>query len=847
MQDSRPRGAAILSRLMLRTGAISISAKLSLGFGIALALIVAAGAIGGSQIWGFDRFTRSITTDWVPEIEALGAVKRAMVEHRLFAARVMETASWLQRAEAQSELYLAESTRRAAQADYERFAERPAEKSRISQYASDWRDYQRAFDEASRQRDQGEIAAARETMATKALPAFASAMASLDGLLALSKQERLASVDEANRIFTVSLFLIVGMILVGAIGVGCAVIWINRNISRPILRVSDAMRRLAAGDDSGAIAQGPPRRDEIGTLIEAVSGYRTSLQQSRALSEQATLTRERLEAAARNIAVGVSMFDAERRLVFCNQAYADIYHLPTELIKLGTPWHEIVLYRIENGIYAGQGPETYRVHLSETVERAERYTELVELRDGRLISLVHQPIAEGGWVTTHDDVTNLKRNEARIVHMAHHDPLTDLPNRLLFNRRLTELLAERSESGGVAVLCLDVDYFKSVNDTLGHPIGDIVLREVAARLEGSLFDQDMVARFGGDEFVVVQSGIAQPAGSAELAQRIVDTVSAPYSVEGHEVVIGMSVGIAIGPSHGTSADQLIKNGDIALYRAKADGRGMYRFFEPEMDASAQARRGLELDLRRALPNNEFELAYQPIIELATGRITSFEALLRWRHPQRGLVLPGAFIPLAEEIGLIVPIGEWVVRQACLAATAWPDAVKVAVNLSAVQFRGNRLLSLVVAALAASGLPASRLELEITETVLLGNTEATLAILQQLRTLGVRIAMDDFGTGYSSLSYLRRFPFDKIKIDQSFIRDSSETGNSRAIVRAAAGLGTSFGIATTAEGVETQWQLERIKADGCTEAQGYLFSPPVPAGDIAALFRSWNRVRAILAA
>jgi diguanylate cyclase (GGDEF)-like protein/PAS domain S-box-containing protein len=442
------------------------------------------------------------------------------------------------------------------------------------------------------------------------------------------------------------------------------------------------------------------------------------------------------------------------------------------------------------------------------------------------------------------DVTERKQAEARIAYMAHHDALTGLPNRVLFHERLADALARVRRAGGgasLAVHCLDLDHFKSVNDTLGHPLGDLLLKAVAQRLRAALGEDALVARLGGDEFAVIQpigqggqsAGLA-PNEAGALASQLIAAVSATYEIQGHEVVIGASVGIAIAPGDGDAPDVLLRNADMALYRAKAEGRGTSHFFAPEMDRTIQARRQLELDLRKAFANGEFELYYQPLVNLGTNAVAGFEALLRWRHPERGMVSPGEFIPLAEEIGLIVPLGEWVLRAACAEAAKWPGDVKVAVNLSPAQFRSRGVVQAVMSALAHSRLAPARLELEITESVLLGETDANLATLHQLRAIGARISMDDFGTGYSSLSYLRSFPFDKIKIDRSFVREMVERPDCVAIIRAVAGLGASLGIATTAEGVETPEQLDRLRREGCTEVQGFLFSPPRPASEIAGL-------------
>jgi diguanylate cyclase (GGDEF)-like protein/PAS domain S-box-containing protein len=429
------------------------------------------------------------------------------------------------------------------------------------------------------------------------------------------------------------------------------------------------------------------------------------------------------------------------------------------------------------------------------------------------------------------DVTERLRMEARMTHMARHDALTNLPNRVLLREKMDEAGAHIRRGENLAVLCLDLDRFKVVNDTLGHAAGDALLCAVADRLRECLRRTDTVARLGGDEFAVLRMGLDQPEQAGALANRLVAAVSKPYDLMGHQVAIGASVGISIAPEDGGDPDTLLRNADTALYRAKTDGRGTYRYFEPEMDAQLLQRRMLELDLRKALANEEFELYYQPLITLETDELAGFEALLRWRHPRRGLLAPAEFIPLAEETGLIVPMGEWVIRQACAEATRWPKNVGVAVNLSPVQFKSETLVHVVASALSGSGLAPNRLELEITESVLLRDAAATLATLHQLRALGIRIAIDDFGTGYSCLSYLRSFPFDKIKIDREFVRELSERSDCTAIIRAIAGLGASLGMATTAEGVETEDQLRRVRAEGCTEVQGYLFSRPIPAHEL----------------
>ena len=448
-------------------------------------------------------------------------------------------------------------------------------------------------------------------------------------------------------------------------------------------------------------------------------------------------------------------------------------------------------------------------------------------RDGYLVAVV--------------DITERRKAEARIAHMAHHDGLTDLPNRDFYRDRLRQAL-ERSQAGNkrVAVLCLDLDLFKNVNDAFGHPMGDRLLKAVAERLKAEVRGENLVARLGGDEFAIALASGVSPNEASDFAERLIQALSARYEVDGIELVVGASIGIALSPGDGDSCEELMRNADMALYRAKSDGGGVHRFFEREMDRQAQKRRDMERDLRSAFANGEFELHYQPLVDIAADQINGFESLLRWRHPEKGMISPVDFIPVAEDIGLIVALGEWVLREACTEAAKWPAEVKVAVNLSPVQFRSRNLVQAVVSALAHSGLSPLRLELEITESVFLAETEANLAILHQLRQLGVSISMDDFGTGYSSLSYLRSFPFDKIKIDRSFIKDLAERSDCVAIVRAISSLGRSLNITTTAEGVETMDQLDWLRAEGCNQVQGFLFSAARPAAEIEQLLFKFGR-------
>jgi diguanylate cyclase (GGDEF)-like protein len=544
-----------------------------------------------------------------------------------------------------------------------------------------------------------------------------------------------------------------------------------------------------------------------------------------------------LNAALKSMSQGLCMFDPHNRLILSNPRFKTIFNLPDGAVVPGMHLRDMIEAGEAIGNYPGQTTDDIYNAYTALISTGEAGVFHRHLTGDRTVSVSYVPMEDGGWLATFEDVSERTRNEAQIAYLAHHDALTGLPNRVRFRQELDRALARAKRGEKLSVLCLDLDHFKSVNDTLGHPVGDALLKEVATRLRSCLRESDTVARLGGDEFAIVQVGASEPQHSVTVAQRIIDALSAPFDLGGHQVVIGTSVGVVLAPDDSDDPDRLLTLADMALYRAKGDGRGTYRFFEAEMDAKMQSRRMLELDLRRAVVGREFEVYYQPLVNLETSRVSGFEALLRWNHAERGWVSPAEFIPLAEEIGLITEIGAWVLRQACTAAATWPEDVRVAVNLSSMQFKSRTLISDVTSALQASGLSAHRLELEITETVMLQDTEATLSTLHQLRNLGVRISMDDFGTGYSSLSYLRKFPFDKIKIDRSFIKDLPLRSGSGAIVKAITGMSASLGMSTTAEGVETQDQLTAVRSEGCTEVQGYFFSRPRPASEVAGLIAS----------
>jgi diguanylate cyclase (GGDEF)-like protein len=550
---------------------------------------------------------------------------------------------------------------------------------------------------------------------------------------------------------------------------------------------------------------------------------------------EASLTQksQQLDAALNNMPQGLAMFDSAQRLVVCNRRYTEMYDLAPEHTRPGTALRTILETRVARGCSPARADfidgSLARVALNQS------YTTVDELRDGRVLSISHQLMDNGGWVAIHQDITLQKRVEAELAHMARYDPLTGLANRAVFLDEINEAL--RHGGARFSVLMLDLDQFKVVNDSLGHATGDALLRAVAARFRAITQDIDHVARFGGDEFALLQMTEGedrrdQKEAAVVLAKCILDSITEPYDLGGRKVTIGVSIGITLAPADGCDADTLIRNADLALYKAKSEGRNRYRFFEPSMEAEGRQRRELEADMRKALVREEFELHYQTIIDVETGECRGAEALVRWRHPQRGLIPPDQFIALAETSGLIVPLGEWILRRACADAAKWPAPLMVAVNLSPVQFRQSNLLDTLRAALADSGLPPQRLELEITETVLIENNEENLTMLRQLKDMGAEIVLDDFGIGYSSMRYLQIFPIDKIKIDKSFIQSMPSHTDSVAIVCAIAGLARNLDIETTAEGVETGEQLALLRGAGCLLAQGYLFSRPAPAARLS---------------
>ena len=546
----------------------------------------------------------------------------------------------------------------------------------------------------------------------------------------------------------------------------------------------------------------------------------------------------RFDTALNNMPSGLCMFDADHRVAVVNNRLVELFDLPV-LDRKGETARDFVRDSVAAGTILRSESDRFATNLEKRLAGGDKTSFTMQKQDGRTLSLTFQPMENGGSVALVEDITERREAEARIRHLARYDSLTGLPNRMRLRERMEATLVAAGAKPS-AILFVDLDQFKQVNDTLGHPRGDLLLRAVADRLKRLVRESDIVARFGGDEFVVVQTPTAGPDEAATLARRIVAALSETYEVDGHQVVIGATIGIAMAPRDATGADHLLKNADMALYWAKAEQRGTWRFFEPGMDVRAQERRSLELDLRKALANGSFEIYYQPLFDLKTMKVTTCEALLRWQHPLRGMISPVEFIPVAEEMGLIVEIGNWVLHQACRTCATWPGDVRVAVNLSANQFRRGNVTGTVREVLAASGLDPNRLEIEITETVLFQDTRATRLILRQLRELGVRISLDDFGTGYSSLSYLHGLPLNKVKIDRLFLEGLDTGSRALILLRGVARLSADLGLTVTIEGVETEEQLAIVAAEeSINEVQGFLFSVPIPERQIRDLLHATN--------
>lgn len=815
-------------RLLDRT---SIGTRLSLALVLTFGLLIMIALAGIARLHAANQATAAMTEEWEPRLSRLRDLRASIGLADQLATRRIQTSNFRHLAEVSALMRDTKLTIGRLLQDSvvaEKSGERLALLESLAAAWADWVAAQAAIQQAL---EQGDALSAARLSASRSGSALAAMDRLLETLLGQSQRDHAAAAEAAAAAYRRTLHVATLGIGVAALLAAVVVVWVRRHVAAPLLDLAGTIRQLASGD----LAVHPShlaRGDEVGTLAAAVAGYRDSLAAGRELEIAARRERERLRVAVAQMPLGLCMFDADRHLVVGNRRFAEIYGLDESLLRPGTT----LVAMLEAEAATGSRALATRATAIDRDDAGSQASgaAVVELPDGRAVSMTVQPLVEGGWVATHEDITERRRTEARIAHMARHDALTGLANRVLFREKLDQALARSRRGQGFALLCLDLDRFKQVNDALGHPVGDALLCAVSARVRAELREVDTLARLGGDEFAVIQDGASTTAAASALTARLVDVLCAPFQLQGHEVKIGTSIGIALAPHDSDDADTLFKCADMALYEAKAGGRNRWDFFDPAMEEAAQLRRALEIDLARALDAGEFELHYQPIVELRTRRITGLEALLRWRHPVRGLIAPAAFIPLAEETGLIVPIGKWVLNQACADARGWPEGLRVGVNLSAAQFGPRGLVATVEAALNTARFDPRRLVLEITETVMLHDTDATLDTLHRLKALGVLVAMDDFGTGYSSLGYLQRFPFDIVKIDRCFTQELDRSRKASTIVRAMTDLCGGLGMRIVAEGVETEAQAAALLREGCVEAQGYLLGRPCTPAMLPAL-------------
>ncbi|MCB1488551.1 MAG: EAL domain-containing protein [Bauldia sp.] len=819
----------------------SIRAKLAAAFGLSLGAVVAISIVGVNQLQTFRQFTTELSDAWLPELAAINNVRIAMTEFHQAAARQVDNAihhtiprhlepeySLLYPGIDQAEI-MATLARRieSAISSFTDALDTEEEHRLLGEFLIAWGEYRSAQAEVTILVDNGKAEQAVNLFNRIAVDTYRNAHDKADEVFTFVASKGKAWAADANSLYR-SYLLEAGLaIVLTAFAVIGALVWLTREVSRPLHEISGAMERLVAGDLTAEFVERSDRRDEIGSLIRAVQGYRKSLLSGLELAADAARERDRLEVAVSNLPVALAVFDRENRLVLCNPRYAAMYELPSRLAMTGVTLREICEHRIASGAITPEGAEARYEEVLGAVLAKKPIHAVRQWTDGRIVDVQVEPLDDGGWLTMQEDITDRRKIQEEIAFLYAHDPLTRLTNREAFKNQMGMALRR---GAAFAVLCLDIDRLREITDAFGVGATDQILKGVAGRLTETCDSSSVLARFAGGEFAVLQLDAAGAGDAEALARRIMESLSRPFEVDGHEATVGASMGIAIAPGDGRDPDQLIQNSYTALHRAKGEGRGSYRFFEPGMDAAVSIRREIERGLRSALANREFELWYQPLIDLRTEQTLGFEALLRWRHPTRGLISPADFILIAEATGLIRPLGAWILQEACNFCARLPPPLRVAVNISAVDFHDAALIVNVRNALEQSGLPASRLELEITETAMLENTERTLAILQGLHALGARIVMDDFGTGYSSLGYLQMFPFDKIKIDRQFIDGVTTKRNSIAIVRAVISIAESMGITTLAEGVETEEQLNWLKAERCVEAQGFFIGHPRPAAE-----------------
>ncbi|MES2711457.1 MAG: EAL domain-containing protein [Pseudomonadota bacterium] len=792
-----------------------LSAVLALAFGV----IVVGALLGFLRVHDASVQAQRLQVQWTPRVEVLRELRLNVERAVLSGTRALQTTNFRHLAEIATERRATEAAIDALLERYAAAAETGRERELLGWFTAAWSAWRDGYTAMQRHLETGDGRQATRAFEAARIQAHQPAVEALLSLITLAEAASAEAGEMAESVFHGALMLAVAAVLAGALLAAGVILWVRRHVAVPLTELSRTLDRLAAGELDVDMAK-VRRADEIGALAAAVTSYRDSLVSGRALASAAEQQRERLRIAVANMPLGLCMTDVEGAVVVSNQRFADTYGLDPESLRPGVPLPPL-------GGHAGGADATM-------TRRAG--SQIVTLENDRIVRVVEQALPDGGWVAIHEDITAQRAAEARIAHMAHHDALTGLPNRVRLRDRLERAFARSKQGRPAALLYLDLDRFKAVNDTLGHPVGDALLQAVTGRLLHQARAGDLVARLGGDEFAVLMAAGGGREEAASLALRIVAALSEPYQIQDQQLVIGASVGIALLPEDGEDPDTLLRHADLALYCAKAEGRGTWRFFDRGMTLRAQARRVMELELRHALAAGEFELWYQPMVRLPGRALRGFEAMLRWSHPQRGMLQSEEFLGLAEEVGLMVPIGDWVLRQACRDAAGWPGALPVSVNIVAAQCALGTLVAVVDDALAQSGLPASRLKIEITEATVPGDAPVVAENLRSLKARGIGLAMDDFGTGFASIGQLRRFPFDTVKIDCASAGAAEEGSAGTEAVRAIAALCQSLGLAVAAGAVETEAQLAAI-AEICTIGQGALFGAPLPAAEVRRLLAS----------
>ncbi|MEL6571835.1 MAG: EAL domain-containing protein [Pseudomonadota bacterium] len=806
----------------------SIQQKLALGFVFLFILILSLGSLSVRQLENIANATRQFQDQTLPKTMLVGDIERALIEHSLLTQRRVQTTDFRQLATIERLARDLEESVQVHLVGLRTAFPINAGGDIVDRISQGWARYVQSVDEVLALAEQGALrrAEARFADATEAHARQIATDVSMLGQFSRAEVDRLS--QEAEAYYRHARHVTILVLVAGLSAVLAARIWISRHVSGPLLDIGSAMHDLTAGQDDTAIPDYRGRTDEIATLSKAAMAFRDSLVAARTLATDVNRERAWLAATVHNMPIGMAIFEASGSLLLSNQALRDVLNTSSDALTSGSAQ---AAFLAEVGRCRGLSqPDAFVGEVLTAMENDQTLTGVWCLADGRSVEVIIHSVP-GGWMFICEDVTERTLAERNIYRMARSDPLTGLANRLAFQERLAEELS--AFSPGLALMLIDLDRFKHINDTLGHPVGDKLLQQVGGRLTAVLGRDGVVARLGGDEFAAIQLSDDLPRAMI-TADEIVSQLSVPFDIDGYVVQIGGSVGISLAPFHSSVSEELLRNADLALYEAKDRGRGNFQLFDPVMTERQKALHELEQSLRKATSQEAFQVFFQPLIELDDQSICGAEALVRWAHPSRGLVSPDEFIPMAEELGLISEIGQTVLQRACAAATAWPTHMKVSVNLSPLQFQTPSFLSDTLKVLEGSGLDPKRLELEITESVFLSNTEQTLATLAALREAGVSVALDDFGTGYSSLRYLQSFPFDRVKIDASFVQGVPFETGAVAIVRAICSLAGTFGMAITAEGIETETQLSFVRKANIAVGQGFLFSRPVSERAFAAL-------------